>query len=216
MKRCPKCKRTYADDAFTFCLEDGALLSAPYDPEKKEEPLNTIQSGGPPPTAVLPADSGSKETDTKPATLPSTIASPVISLGVPEAKPFVPPQFETNAAARQKSKLPYITISSLALVVLLGGIFVFTFKKAQCRNVRIHCGQSASDPSSAYCDLDFVKGIDNVTWSTSLGKIDSPDGGAGTIINTTGLSGRTISVTAKFTTDGWFCSNTATTSFVSQ
>lgn len=32
MKRCPQCNRTYSDEMFTFCLADGALLSAPYDP----------------------------------------------------------------------------------------------------------------------------------------------------------------------------------------
>lgn len=32
MKRCPECNRTYADETFSFCLADGALLSAPYDP----------------------------------------------------------------------------------------------------------------------------------------------------------------------------------------
>ncbi len=33
MKVCPTCNRTYSDDTFTFCLNDGALLSAPYDPQ---------------------------------------------------------------------------------------------------------------------------------------------------------------------------------------
>jgi len=33
MKTCPTCKRTYIDETFTFCLEDGSLLSASYDPE---------------------------------------------------------------------------------------------------------------------------------------------------------------------------------------
>lgn len=33
MKSCPTCKRTYADDTITFCLVDGAILSAPYDPQ---------------------------------------------------------------------------------------------------------------------------------------------------------------------------------------
>ncbi len=33
MKSCPTCNRTYSDDSFTFCLSDGALLSAPYDPQ---------------------------------------------------------------------------------------------------------------------------------------------------------------------------------------
>jgi hypothetical protein len=32
MKSCPTCERTF-DDTFTFCLADGALLSAPYDAE---------------------------------------------------------------------------------------------------------------------------------------------------------------------------------------
>ena len=32
MKSCPSCNRTYGDDTFTFCLDDGALLSASYDP----------------------------------------------------------------------------------------------------------------------------------------------------------------------------------------
>lgn len=32
MKRCPQCNRTYFDETFSFCLADGALLSAPYDP----------------------------------------------------------------------------------------------------------------------------------------------------------------------------------------
>jgi hypothetical protein len=31
MKRCPECNRTYSNESFSFCLADGALLSAPYD-----------------------------------------------------------------------------------------------------------------------------------------------------------------------------------------
>lgn len=32
MKRCRECNRTYADDTISFCLADGQLLSASYDP----------------------------------------------------------------------------------------------------------------------------------------------------------------------------------------
>ena len=46
MKSCPTCKRTYADDTLTFCLADGALLSAPYDPHATQI-LPT-----PPPTTI--------------------------------------------------------------------------------------------------------------------------------------------------------------------
>jgi hypothetical protein len=31
LKICPKCSRTYSDTSFSFCLEDGALLSASFD-----------------------------------------------------------------------------------------------------------------------------------------------------------------------------------------
>lgn len=33
MKSCPACKRTYPDETLAFCLEDGSILSAPYDPD---------------------------------------------------------------------------------------------------------------------------------------------------------------------------------------
>ncbi len=33
MKGCPICKRTYSDETFRFCLDDGAVLSSPDDPE---------------------------------------------------------------------------------------------------------------------------------------------------------------------------------------
>lgn len=33
MKRCPTCNRSYADDTFAFCLQDGSRLVPDYDPE---------------------------------------------------------------------------------------------------------------------------------------------------------------------------------------
>ena len=48
MKQCPTCKRTYADSSISFCLEDGALLSAPI-PTRVFEGRET----NPPPTAVM-------------------------------------------------------------------------------------------------------------------------------------------------------------------
>lgn len=33
MKQCPQCNRTYYDETFSFCLEDGAVLSPPFDPD---------------------------------------------------------------------------------------------------------------------------------------------------------------------------------------
>jgi Flp pilus assembly protein TadG len=56
MKRCPQCNRTYADDSITFCLADGALLSAPYDSEATQR-IPLPRTTNPPPTEVLPSAS---------------------------------------------------------------------------------------------------------------------------------------------------------------
>ena len=53
MKQCPACNRTYADDSITFCLADGALLSASYDPDATQRIPARLTS--PPPTDVLTA-----------------------------------------------------------------------------------------------------------------------------------------------------------------
>lgn len=37
MRCCPACNRTYADETLNFCLEDGSLLSASYEPDKTLE-----------------------------------------------------------------------------------------------------------------------------------------------------------------------------------
>lgn len=52
MKRCAQCGRTYADESLAFCLDDGSLLSAPYDPNatvRMSPPTN------PTATEVLPS-----------------------------------------------------------------------------------------------------------------------------------------------------------------
>ncbi len=56
MKQCPQCNRTYADESTTFCLADGALLSAPYDSEATQRiPLPRTTNSSP--TEILPSAS---------------------------------------------------------------------------------------------------------------------------------------------------------------
>jgi hypothetical protein len=50
MKSCPECNRTYADETLAFCLADGALLSAPFDPQA------TLRLPTPAPTIEAPAE----------------------------------------------------------------------------------------------------------------------------------------------------------------
>jgi hypothetical protein len=66
MKSCPTCKRTYADETLTFCLADGSLLSAPYDPHE------TLHLPAPRVTDPIP-------TPPLPSTIQSTPAPPLYS-----------------------------------------------------------------------------------------------------------------------------------------
>ena len=63
MKECPQCKRTYADETITFCLVDGAILSAPY-----TDVPPTVEAA---PTVRLPRTTKPQVPETIPAALPS-------------------------------------------------------------------------------------------------------------------------------------------------
>jgi hypothetical protein len=52
MKSCPTCNRTYPDDTLAFCLMDGSVLSAPYDPETKKV-IPSSREPTPPRTEVM-------------------------------------------------------------------------------------------------------------------------------------------------------------------
>jgi len=56
MKACPKCKRNYADDSLIFCLDDGSLLSAKYDPDATlvMNPTPTSPQPGPTVPSIQP------------------------------------------------------------------------------------------------------------------------------------------------------------------
>ena len=213
MKKCPKCNRTYADDGFTFCLEDGALLSAPYDPEE-EKPISTIRSSGPPPTAVLPSSSSDSISQTgkvevKPTPLPPTIASPGALPDPKDTKPFVASQPESTP--REKSRLIYIGIA-FTLMLTMGGISLYLVSAARCStlNVSISCNNSTT------CWLQATQSpyqqISETNWTVSSGKVIF-QGQYHANIDLTGLEGQQITVTATAVTDQWFCSKTASTSF---
>jgi hypothetical protein len=54
MKRCPECNRTYPDETLAFCLIDGAILSAPYDPPATTQ-ASSLPFSDSPPTEIIPA-----------------------------------------------------------------------------------------------------------------------------------------------------------------
>jgi hypothetical protein len=53
VKSCPTCNRTF-EDTFTFCLVDGSILSAPFDPATTQQ-YPTPRGTNDTPTEVLPA-----------------------------------------------------------------------------------------------------------------------------------------------------------------
>ena len=72
MKECPTCKRTYADETFAFCLADGTLLSAPFNP--KDVARGTIKAESIP-TEILPRAVETRHPGPK-AELSATIPTP--------------------------------------------------------------------------------------------------------------------------------------------
>ena len=96
MKACPSCERTYADETLTFCLVDGSLLSAPYDPHQ---------------TLRLPAPRSTDPSPTQPP-MPSTIQSP-------PALPLYPEKAQSQLKEKQGGKAWMVFGLALSLVSLV-------------------------------------------------------------------------------------------------
>ena len=73
MKSCPTCNRTF-EDTLTFCLIDGSILSAPFDPTEKRIPRQSQEA---PPTEIMRA---ATHAGRPPEPLQSTIHAPVPQL----------------------------------------------------------------------------------------------------------------------------------------
>src|SRR2546428_14093407 len=105
MKRCPNCKRTFADDTLSFCLDDGTPLVAAVRPDSEE-------------TLVLPAssDRGARIPDTQPynqSTGRSTLAGDL-------PRRVMAPQY--LSVRLQRKGRPSLLGSVRVLLVWLGGI----------------------------------------------------------------------------------------------
>lgn len=115
MKSCPTCNRTYPDDTLAFCLVDGAVLSAPYDPEQTRR-IPPTRATSPAATEVLPS-SASGESSTPPQ---STIHAPA-----PQVPPLHPPNVSAaTTESPKKSILPWLLISGAILLVGVFGVWM--------------------------------------------------------------------------------------------
>src|SRR5437764_6658562 len=144
MKSCPACNRTYADDTLTFCLDDGALLSAPYDPQA---------------TLRIPA---TRNTDQPTEILPATPhADPYTSRQQTTARPSSPFNYQQEAVAdashqKRSSRTGIIVggvIAILTIAVLLLGYVVWsgnqnTQSEASKRDANRQANSSAPTPTA--------------------------------------------------------------------
>jgi formylglycine-generating enzyme required for sulfatase activity len=110
MKSCPTCNRTF-DDTLTFCLVDGAILSAPFNPQVGRLP-EAVRDPAPPPTEMLKVEPRGPQptaptlpmppptSASLPAEPPETIASPFV---FPETAIPAAPTRPTGGAAPMKT-----------------------------------------------------------------------------------------------------------------
>jgi hypothetical protein len=110
MKSCPTCNRTYPDDTLAFCLVDGSVLSAPYDPEQTQR-IPPPRTTGAAATEVLAANR---------TPLQSTIHAPA-----PQVPPL--PAASISAATTESAKrsiLPWLLVSGAILLVGIFGVWM--------------------------------------------------------------------------------------------
>lgn len=131
MKRCPTCDRTYADDSTTFCLADGSLLSAPYDPDATQR--IPVRLTNPPPTEVLTSNT------TPPQVSPYHL-SPSYSVG------------------RKSHTTLYLVITSLALLIGVGifALVKFSQKSPPSKPVALSSNTNAR-PVESRAPTDYLR-----------------------------------------------------------
>lgn len=230
MKSCPTCKRTF-EDTTVFCLVDGSILSAPFDPHAPVPPSE------PPPTEVMKAPRSTHSAQT-------TITSPT-PLVAPQSNPTFPSQPNAPVSNAKKFLLIGVGAALFGVIITAGVLLIFLGSSPSCPEIRVNCypGSSSTicavqvnDPSmtsnqggeasTLLCSLSTAlafqapslpKAVTDISWTVSNGKLKTtPDHEYRAEIDTTGLAGRQISVTAKVSGYSWRCTNTASSSFVAE
>ena len=105
MKSCPTCNRTFEDD-LTYCLVDGAILSASYDLQATQR-IPELRITNQPPTEILLNSNA----------LPPTIRSP-IPLNPPV--PSLAPQFATVSPEQKSDNFIKRLIRGVFLGIIIG------------------------------------------------------------------------------------------------
>jgi hypothetical protein len=144
MKSCPTCNRTYPDDAQVFCLMDGSVLSAPYDPAAA-----TSRDSSPPPTQVMSRGAGTLDTaaETMRVTAPSPPATTI------QAPPPAFPAKEIRATptGSKSNRRVYFGLAVVAVfVVAVGLVAILIATQSRSRSVnRVDLNVSTSNASAS-------------------------------------------------------------------
>jgi hypothetical protein len=130
MKSCPTCNRTF-EDTFTFCLIDGSILSAPFDPTKPAE--QSTGETAPPRTEVFSAPGESKPLpETKLASSPEANLQPTITSPFqpqPIGQPYqTPAELERTDAATNLPDLARWMFLGRAIAAILFGLLFLLWK----------------------------------------------------------------------------------------
>ncbi|MDX6692819.1 MAG: hypothetical protein QOF02_422 [Blastocatellia bacterium] len=135
MKSCPTCNRTF-EDTFTFCLADGSLLNAPFDPQATlviPEPRPTE----PPQTETLRPQEKIKQE------LAQTIASPqprqqpeesVSSIAEPALKVALPRRAPFSAQPSRESYRSLLIMVGVGALLIIGLIIFINANRADSTN----------------------------------------------------------------------------------
>jgi len=162
MKSCPTCNRTYPDDTLAFCLVDGAVLSAPYEPEQTQRiPPTRVTS--PPATEVL---RDPKADDQPKPSLQSTIHAPP-----PPA--YSPRPIEAEPDAPKRSLAPWLILAGAILLVGVLVVAVWVMKFMQGFNSARRPEPSPTmhsrpSPSAAGARADETKSACGTTVGTAI------------------------------------------------
>ena len=125
MKQCPRCNRNYADDALSYCLEDGAVLVKKYDPDA---------------TMISPYP-------------PSPIVPPTVAYQPPPAEMrFQPPVFAPAPAEPAPRRRSPLAVGALVLVALAVGLTIgwFIFERSNSSSSSSPSVASAQDPVATH------------------------------------------------------------------
>jgi Tetratricopeptide repeat len=158
MKSCPTCNRTF-DDTMSFCLVDGSVLSAPYDPETGKV-IAPQREPSPPRTEVMKAV---PESETLPAldepaannSLPPIVASP--SPTTIQAPPPSLPARETHQTTPIKKHSTWTQsrlLFGLGIGIVVIGVFIIFKMQSRSPNinrqsVNINVPSNVEVPSSS-------------------------------------------------------------------